>query len=393
MRFCLTGLLFGFLVITFHAQFLQAQSLPREISVPEAPGVRVTVENEGGPGDDPSGRLLQIVSLYETKLGPATGQSADPAVRSGPGGTFAFCTRLFARDRAHLHAFVTSAQSSAICHVEAPASKNSRQSLVTAVKACSEEFKRAPAAKETPHRGFTKAAPVPPSPVAGAEPPKHPGNWAAVEGVDFRITYISGVGGMPLPDYEPLVFFKDGSYYEIDKTALEDVDLASQKQSHPKRWGRWRQAGSTYSLSASNGHTEDYKLEDGGLFKAFKADAAGNKLASRYKRISGGGNSALGGDVMVAVSSSMQFTPDGQFSGGTNVGALNSGGQTGVSSATGSDRRMPAPGAYQLDNFTLTLRYPDGRIERNFFAFGSQGKPPRVDTDMIFIGSRTFVTD
>ena len=347
MRFYFTGLLFCFVVITFQAQFLQAQSPPREISVTGTPGVHVTVENEGGPGDDPSGRLLQIVSLYETKLGPATGQSADPAVRSGPGGTFAFCTRLFARDRAHLHAFVTSAQSSAICHVEAPASKrSSRQSLSTAVKACSEEFKRAPdatVAKEAPHRGFTKAAPVPPPPLAGAEPPKHPGNWAAVEGVYFRITYISGVGGMPLPDYEPLVFFKDGSYYEIDKAALEDVDLASEKQNHPKRWGRWRQAGNTYFLTRSDGHTEDHKLGGGGLFKAFKADAAGNKLASRYKRVSGGGNSALGGDIMVAVSSSMQFTADGQFSGGTNVSALNSGGQTGVSSATGSDRRMRPP--------------------------------------------------
>ena len=51
---------------------------------------------------------------------------------------------------------------------------------------------------------------------------------------------------------------------------------------------------------------------------------------------------------------------------------------------------MRGPGSFRIGPFTLTMRYPDGRVERKFFAFGSQGTPPRIDSDRIFLGSQTF---
>lgn len=37
--------------------------------------------------------------------------------------------------------------------------------------------------------------------------------------------------------YVPVILFKDGSYYEIDDAALEDVDLAAARAAHPNLWG------------------------------------------------------------------------------------------------------------------------------------------------------------
>jgi hypothetical protein len=362
--------------------------------------VNVTIENEGGVGEAPANRLLQIISAYEGRLGTAL-PGAEPQVRSGRGGTYASVIRQFGGERGILHAFVTSGQSSAVCHIRVPTSGYNKEVVATAMNACSSELKSAQpvtSAKSLPPQKAGEQAPAAPvaasqsaSPVEASQPARFAQNWAAVEGVYFQVTYIVGAGGMPMPDYEPVILFRDGSYYEIDEAALEDVDLAAEKQQHPKRWGHWRLSGEQYALTRSDGRTENWKLQDGSFFRAFGADANGGQLSGRYKRVSGGGNSALGGSVMVGISSQYSFAPGGQFTGGSTVNASNSGGSTGVSSVTGANRSLA--GAYQLDRFTITMRQPNGRVERQFFAFGSQGKPARLDTAMIFLGSRTYVVD
>ncbi len=95
-------------------------------------------------------------------------------------------------------------------------------------------------------------APVAPgnAPPVAAEPPaepRHAANWAAVEGVYFRSTTGVGVGGMVVIEFEPLILFRDGSYYEIDDAALEDVDLAAERAATPRRFGRWTRSGTRTS--------------------------------------------------------------------------------------------------------------------------------------------------
>ncbi len=158
-------------------------------------------------------------------------------------------------------------------------------------------------------------APVAPgnAPPVAAEPPaepRHAANWAAVEGVYFRSTTGVGVGGMVVIEFEPLILFRDGSYYEIDDAALEDVDLAAERAAKPRRFGRWTRSGDSYVLTGTGGKPQDYRLQDGSFFKAYPAEASERTIARSYRRMSGGGNTAMGGNVMIAVSNRYDFRSD-----------------------------------------------------------------------------------
>ncbi|XYD10490.1 hypothetical protein R1A27_08460 [Methylobacterium sp. NMS12] len=176
-------------------------------------------------------------------------------------------------------------------------------------------------------------------------------------------------------DFEPLIFLRDGTYYEIADTALEDVDLAAERAARPKRFGRWTAKGAGFVLTDARGRANDYALGDGSFFRAFPA-ASGERVARAYRRLSGGGNTALGGDVAIAVESRYDFHADGSYGRGGSVGATNSGASTGVATAIGR-RRAPEGGRYALDRHTLTLTTADGRTRRLFFAYGAQKDPPR----------------
>lgn len=244
-----------------------------------------------------------------------------------------------------------------------------------------------PSAAESPAAPAARSGRAAPAPAA-PEPPRHAANWDSVEGVYFRSTTGFGVGGLMTIDFEPLIFLRDGTYYEIDDTALEDVDLAAERGARPKRFGRWTAKGAGFVLTDGRGRASDYALGDGSFFRAFPA-ASGERVARAYRRLSGGGNTALGGDVAIAVESRYDLHADGSYGRGGSVGATNSGASTGVGTAIGR-RRAPEGGHYALDRHTLTLITADGRTRRLFFAYGSQKNPPEIDREMIFVGDAVF---
>ncbi|MGU3463717.1 hypothetical protein ACLBXO_02600 [Methylobacterium sp. C33D] len=231
------------------------------------------------------------------------------------------------------------------------------------------------------------ARPTPAAPDA-AGPPRHAANWDSVEGVYFRSTTGFGVGGLMTIDFEPLIFLRDGTYYEIADAALEDVDLAAERAARPKRFGRWAGKDAGFVLTDARGRANDYALGDGSFFRAFPA-GSGERVARAYRRLSGGGNTALGGDVAIAVESRYDFNADGSYGRGGSVGATNFGASTGVGTAI-ARRRAPEGGRYALDRHTLTLTSADGRTRRLFFAYGTRKDPPEIDRDMIFVGDDVF---
>ncbi len=179
---------------------------------------------------------------------------------------------------------------------------------------------------------------------------------------------------------------RDGRYYEVEGPALEDIDLAAAQARKPAAWGRWKRQGDTFLLTDDKGRTHDHALQQGSFFKAFPAEAGGGKLARAYKRMSGGGNSALGGTMAIAAQSRFAFAPDGRFSTATSAGA------TGANVAAYS-RRGLGGGQYRIARHTITMTGPDGRPVREFFAFGSSGSPARFDDDLVFLGDRVFTED
>ena len=251
--------------------------------------------------------------------------------------------------------------------------------------------------------GFAPASGSAPPP-ANAAPPAagnagaalpgaaHADNWAQVEGVYFKAYTSFGVGGMVTVDYEPLVLFRDGSYYEIEGDALEDVDLAASRHAKPIKWGRWaRAADGGFTLTDSRGRASQTRLQGGSFFKAFPAEASGNRLAAKYSRVSGGGNSALGGELTIAAKRDLTFAADGRYMSAGSAGAIGSGDISGVGTATYSRRPPGGVGRYRIERYTITLTEPNGQARRQFFAFGSHHTPAQLDTDMIFVGDRVFV--
>ncbi|GEM_PF-1394348 len=246
----------------------------------------------------------------------------------------------------------------------------------------------APPARSTAAPAAT-ARPAATSTPAG--PAAHAGNWDLVDGVFFRLFTNFGVGGMVINDYEPLILFKDGSYYEIEGDALEDVNLAASRQAKPNKWGRWQRTAGGYSLTDSRGRTSEKKLQDGAFFQAFPAEAGGGRLAAKYTRVSGGGNSAMGGEMTISSQSDLTFAADGRYSRASSFGATGSGSMSGVGMAVASRNRPAGVGSYTIDRHTITLTEPDGSTKRQFFAFGSRGSPAQPATNMLFIGDRVFI--
>ncbi|TCP33626.1 DUF6683 family protein [Sphingomonas sp. BK235] len=228
------------------------------------------------------------------------------------------------------------------------------------------------------------AAPAPPA--APATPGAHAANWAQVEGVYFKSFTSFGVGGVVTQDFEPIVLFRDGRYYEVEGPALEDVDLAASRARSPRAWGQWKRQGDTFLLTDERGRVSDHRLQQGSFFKAFPAEAAGGALERPYKRVSGGGNSALGGTMAIAAQTNIAFTRDGRFSNRSSAGA------SGANVAAYS-RRPATGGRYRVARHTISFTDAGGRTRREFFALGSEGTPARFDTDLIFIGDRVFVKD
>ncbi len=241
-------------------------------------------------------------------------------------------------------------------------------------------------AAASPPSAPARAAPTAPRPALAAAPAAHAGNWAKVEGVYFRSLAGIGVGGMVIMRFAPTIFFKDGTFYETDDPALEDVDLAASKAANPNRWGRWSREGDRFTLTDAKGRPNVYPLQAGNLFKAFPASAAA--LAGSYKTVGGGGNAAVGGDVMIATQNRFNFLPGDVYTTQRSAGASNSGASTGVGSTLAA--RTAGEGRFTADRYTITLEGPDGRRERRFFAFGSRKSPAQLDTGLLFIGDTAY---
>jgi hypothetical protein len=346
-------------------------------------GITVNMDEAGGPAADPAGRLTAAIPRLEGSLGKAL-PGDPPKTDTSSGKAISVVARQFHNDPGQLHMLVASETGGGICHIRAPISTAVKTHIPAILVLCMSHFGKsasAPAAAQIPTS--TQAAPTKAAAALGA---RYPQNWAQVEGVYFRSTPNFGVGGMMIMEFEPVILFKDGSYYEIRDQALEDTDLAAARQAHPKAWGKWTGGGASFTLTGSSGKPYHMDLQQGQFYKAFPASAG--KLSSKYERMSGGGNSAVGGDVMIAVQNQIAFSPDGRFAQGADVGALNSGNMTGVASTVAA--RNGKTGTYTIKDYTLTLTYADGKVERQFFAFGSQKTPARVDTGMIFIGDRVY---
>ena len=193
-----------------------------------------------------------------------------------------------------------------------------------------------------------------------------------VKGIAIHLEYIAGVGGGIYPSYEPYLMLADGSVYDGPSVSPYRFDVAKSKQLEPRKWGTWKAVGKTIVISWPNKEKEKDKTDtwEKNWFWA-KPAANGEKIQGSYKTISGGGNTAFGGNVMIVSASNITFNKNGQFTMVSTSGGSNSG-DFGVSSSAYAHK--DGAGTYILNGYSLELRFNNGQVKRQSFYFYPDSK-------------------
>ena len=251
------------------------------------------------------------------------------------------------------------------------------QNDLPALKNIAAQLQRSGATQPRPTSGQSQGGAAPAKIEYQGVPGKQYVSSSQIVGVYLNENYTSGVGGMVVLEYDPVLLLRDGTAYEDFDVPPTELNIASFKKARPRRVGRWTKTAAGYSVRF-NGDKSSSDLK--ASFKV-KPAAAGQKLSGEYRTIGGGGNTALGGDVMVAYSNTYVFDRNGRFSGERAGG----GGNSGVTVATSSKNA----GTYTLSGYALRLKYNDGRVVRQLFYFypdeDSKGKP------VIGIGNSAYI--
>jgi hypothetical protein len=195
-----------------------------------------------------------------------------------------------------------------------------------------------------------------------------------IEATLLDLEYISGVGGMVLPDYRPIVLFKDGTAVRNFEQPVADIDVANFVKAQPNDVTRWTRVAGGYSIQWPDENEADVIKDTTERPKVFPT---GHRLNDYWKRLSGGGNTAMGGDVMVAVSNGYRFYADGRFSTDSAVSGSAPGVVTG---STGKDG-----GTYTLSGSTLMLTYGNGTIKKFSLYYGGA-----INDPVLWLGGSSY---
>lgn len=165
-----------------------------------------------------------------------------------------------------------------------------------------------------------------------------------------------GVGGGASVVLSPYLLLVDGRITRAPGEDLDTWNIAADRRKRAKYWGKWRRNGKTLNIVWDDGTTSMWNY--GAVYDA-KPGPANMKLRGYYRNISGGGTSALGGDITTFVQSNFTFAPDGTFTSGSTAGSMSS------NSSVGRTRK--GGGRYRIDGWTITLTDPDGTVRRGLF--------------------------
>ncbi len=107
-------------------------------------------------------------------------------------------------------------------------------------------------------------------------------------------------------------------------------------------------------------------MQSSTFYRTFAA-SPGETLSGTYRSVGGGGNTSLGGDVMVVDARSITFDSAGRFESASTKGG------SGPNSVTGATSQNA--GSYRLNGHTIEMRYADGRsVTTGFYFFPAKGQ-------------------
>lgn len=200
-----------------------------------------------------------------------------------------------------------------------------------------------------------------------------------IKGIVINLEHGYGVGGAVVSEYRPYLLLTDGSIYSNPVMSPYEFDAQLSKQKETKKWGTWKISGNVLTVSwPGRGKTERWEKN---WFWA--RPAAGNeKIEGAFVTISGGGNTAMGGNVMTVSSKNILFNTSGRFA-LTGVG-VSTNNEIGI--ATSAYSQKDEAGSYTLSGYSIELRFNNGTTMRRAFYFYPK------DKEHFGIGNHVYVT-
>ncbi|MEL6868797.1 MAG: hypothetical protein AAFO81_03260 [Pseudomonadota bacterium] len=218
----------------------------------------------------------------------------------------------------------------------------------------------APAPQTTPPQ---ETAPPPP-PSTPTQPPSTPTN-KNIDRIALRTVTRYGLSGVYVEN-ETYLLFKDGSILRDFSESPYMLNVAASQRTASKNWGLWRSLGQQLQVTWNGKDPQIWK-------KWFTT-----RPATRDQTIQGRFQSADGfGGGQVANFNTVALTSDGRF-----TWASLKGGDTGGWLPAYSDKRRA--GRYELNGYSIRLRYNDGAVEDYAFCFYPK------DNEHFVIGSNHF---
>jgi hypothetical protein len=191
-----------------------------------------------------------------------------------------------------------------------------------------------------------------------------------IHAIIIHLEYRAGMGGAVYPYYIPYILLKDGSIYSNPEISPYDLDAVASKKAEPEKWGTWKMAGSNLVTNwPAEKKIQDREMEwKSSSFKKVVGATRNQQLLGSYKSISGTGNTALGGNTMVAAVNNISFNSSGQFTLAKAAGVSGSG------PWENSTSKSNEAGTYILQDYMIELRFYNGTTQRRFFYFYPDSK-------------------
>jgi hypothetical protein len=205
-----------------------------------------------------------------------------------------------------------------------------------------------------------------------------------IDGVYLEQGYEMGVGGYMYLNYSPVLMLRDGWAYDGWFGTPADLSIVLSKKLEPNAWRRFERKGSQVRIQSLEGKWSKFSN-----WNKVEPAKAGDKLLGTFTRLTGGGNTAYGGDTVIAAFSSYTFKKDGTFT--TDRGSSASGGQEATnpngSPAVVTTSNSNASGTFKLDGYTLELKYGNSKVDRKAFLWFDERQK-----DSIFLNGTAYLS-
>ncbi|NJM50262.1 MAG: hypothetical protein HC843_04715 [Sphingomonadales bacterium] len=190
---------------------------------------------------------------------------------------------------------------------------------------------------------------------------------AQIAGIYTRGRNSVGYGGyMTGYTIDNFLLLKDGSFCDCVEAPFAFINPARDRPKNPGEWGKWSRQGNKIALRWDGGETDMIEVDGKNLMVG---GTAATRINGYFRHVSGGGNQAFGGASGYLNQSSYTFFADGTFATDSSSSFMMGGGTMADGpDVVGGSSSGGTRGRYEIDGYTMTLTYPDGRVSHVAFA-------------------------